>query len=213
MSRIRFTRQFNWRMILVRTLVNALALLAVSLLPDIEFVDPTVPRVLLVAFALGILNAFIKPIVQFLTLPYIFVTYGFAIVIINAIMLLLLNIVVPNMFNVERIRWAIVGGVLMGLITVFLESLFGLQIPILPEGAAGSQMQQADPSRVFEKRLIGGVAGSHEELAAELPVTTEALEATGDGATGAAQDAATEAELVTAQRAADESATSPQEEE
>jgi putative membrane protein len=213
MSRIRFTRQFNWRMMLVRTLVNALALLAVSLLPDIEFVEPTVLRVLLVAVALGILNAFIKPIVQFLTLPYIFITYGFAIVIINAIMLLLLNIVVPNMFNVDRFIWAIVGGALMGVITGFLESLFGLQTPILSESAAAPQVLRADPSRAFESRLISEVVGSDEELATELPATTEAQEMIGASGTAAAQDGATEAELITAQLAADDSVTAPQEEE
>ena len=213
MSRIRFTKQLNWRMVLVRTLVNALALLVVSLLPDIEFVEPTVLRVLIVAVMLGLLNSFIKPVVQFLTLPYIFVTYGFALVIINAIMLLLLNLVVPNMFNVETIRWAIVGGALMGLITAFLESLFGLQLPILPEGDPGRAVLRADPSQAFETLLVSGVAGSDKELASQLPTTTETKEATTDGGSPAAQDSAAEAALVAAQQAGDGSTTSARKEE
>ena len=204
MRRIHFTRQFNWRMMLVRILVNALALLAISLLPDIEFVEPTILRVLFVALMLGILNAFIKPIVQFLTLRFIFITYGFAVVIINTIILLLLTIVVPNMFNVETLRWAIVGGTLMGLITALLESLFGLQVPILPESSEVPQLLPADPSRAFETMLVTEVVGTDEELTAELPPATEAQEVT---------EAAPETALVAAQLAADDPATSHQEEE
>lgn len=205
MRRIHFTRQFNWRMMLVRILVNALALLAISLLPDIEFVEPTILRVLFVALMLGILNAFIKPIVQFLTLRFIFITYGFAVVIINTIILLLLNIVVPGMFNVESLRWAIVGGTLMGLITALLESLFGLQIPILPESEDDPQLLPADPSRAFETMLVGEVVGSEEELTAELPATA--------AAGVAAPQVAPETDLVAAQLVADDSETSRQEEE
>lgn len=200
MRRIRFSRHFNWRMMLVRILVNALALIIISLLPDIDFVEPTILRVLFVAVMLGILNAFIKPIVQFLTLRFIFITYGFAVVIINTIILLLLNIVVPNMFQVASFRWALVGGAVMGLITAFLESLFGLQLPILPESDNDPQLPAADPARAFETMLASEVVGSDEALAAEVPATAEPQE------TAAAAAAAVAL-------AAGDSATSLQEEE
>lgn len=176
MKRIHFTRQFNWRMILVRIFVNALALLFISILPDIHFVEPTLLRILFVALILGILNAFVKPIIQFLTLRFIFITYGFAVVIINTIILLLLNVIVPGMFQVESLLWAILGGALMGLVAGFLENLLGLQIPINPLDAGPQPALAIDPSTAFQSRLIGQVMGADEELAAEVPLVNEVNE-------------------------------------
>ena len=153
MKRIHFTKQFNWRILLVRILVNAVALLVISVLPDIHFVEPTILRILFVALILGVLNAFIKPIIQFLTLRFIFITFGFAVVIINTIILLLLNIVVPGFFVVDSLLWALIGGALMGFLAAFLENLFGLQVPLLPDAAGAQPSMLTDPSRAFETRL------------------------------------------------------------
>jgi putative membrane protein len=164
-------------MILVRILVNALALLVISLLPDIHFVEPTILRVLFVALILGVLNAFVKPIVQFLTLRFIFITYGFAIVIINAIMLLLLNLVVSSMFVVDSLLWALIGGALMGLVAAFLENLFGLQIPLQSENVDAQSSQLVDPTRAFETMIVSEVVGSEEQLTAEISIVPETQEA------------------------------------
>lgn len=162
---------------MVRILVNALALLVISLLPDIHFVEPTILRVLFVALILGVLNAFVKPIVQFLTLRFIFITYGFAIVIINAIMLLLLNLVVSSMFVVDSLLWALIGGALMGLVAAFLENLFGLQIPLQSENVDAQSSQLVDPTRAFETMLVSEVVGSEEQLTAEISIVPETQEA------------------------------------
>jgi putative membrane protein len=163
-------------MLLVRILVNALTLLIIAILPDIYFVEPTVLRVLFVALILGILNAFVKPIIQFLTLRFIFITYGFAIVIINAIILLLLNILLPGMFAVDSLLWGILGGAVMGLVAGFLENLLGLQIPILPEDFTPQPALAADPSLAFQTKITGEVMGPHEHLAAEVPLANESNE-------------------------------------
>jgi len=44
---------------------------------------------LLVAAIFGIVNAFVAPVVKFLTLPFILLTLGLLLVVINAVMLLL----------------------------------------------------------------------------------------------------------------------------
>ena len=164
-------------MMLVRILVNALALLVIRLLPDIDFVDPTILSVLFVAMILGVLNAFVKPIVQFLTLRFIFITYGFAIVIINAIMLLLLNLVASKLFVVDSLVWALIGGALMGLVAAFLENLFGLQIPLQSEKVDAQSPQLVDPTRAFETMLVSEVVGSEGQLTAEISVAPETQEA------------------------------------
>jgi len=196
MSRIHFTKQFNWRMMLVRIFVNALALLVITILPDIHFIEPTVLRVLFVAAILGVLNAFVKPIIQFLTLRFIFITFGFAVVIINTVILLLLSWLLPNMFTVDRFIWAIVGGALMGLIAGFFENLFGLQVPIFPEGAGALPELTTDPSKVFERRIISGVIGEDVDLADEVSMADEIDESPAEPVETPAEPVETPAEPV-----------------
>ena len=130
----RILRQFNWRFLLVRIVVNALALaLTAAIIPTISFVDKTLGNWLLMALTLGVLNALLKPILQFLTLQFIFVTYGLVIVVVNALLLWLLSFLFPNRFAVESLWWLLVGGLFLGLLSSFLESLFGLTMPIVPD--------------------------------------------------------------------------------
>ena len=128
-------RQFNWRMLLMRILINALALLITAgLVPRIYFIDRTVGTWLLLAIFLGVLNAFVKPIIQFLTLRFIFATYGLVVVLINGVLLLLLELLFPTRFAVNGIFiWPLVGGAVIGVISAFLESLLGLSPPIVSE--------------------------------------------------------------------------------
>jgi putative membrane protein len=170
MSRIHFTRHFNWRMLLVRTLVNALALMVIVILPDIRFVDRTLLSILVIAIILGLLNAIVKPIIQFLTLRFIFITYGFAVVIINTVILLLLDLIVKNRFAVDSLFWAIIGGALMGLVSSFFENLLGLQVPIFPDDAGELPELESDLAKVFERKIIAGVMSPDEELTDEIPL-------------------------------------------
>ena len=112
-------RQFNWRMLLMRMVVNALALLiTAALVPDIYFVNRTFLAWIVMAIALGVLNALIKPLIQFATLRFIFATYGLVLVFINTILLLLMAWLFPAHFEVTGAFWALVGGAVIG-ITVY----------------------------------------------------------------------------------------------
>lgn len=128
-------RQFNWRMLLMRVVVNALALLiTVALTPRIYFINRSLGMWLFLAVILGGLNALIKPIVQFLTLRYIFATYGLVVALINGVLLLLLELIFPEHFAVEGlILWPLVGGLVLGLASAVLENLLGLTPPIVSE--------------------------------------------------------------------------------
>lgn len=127
-------KHFNWRMLLMRTLVNGLALLVtVVVVPKVSFVDNRFSTLLLLAVALGLLNAFIKPIIQFATLRFIFATYGVVVALINAIILLLLALLTPNRFAVDSLFWALVAGGIIGILTAVLENLLGITPPIVSE--------------------------------------------------------------------------------
>ena len=130
----RFIKQFNWRFLLVRIVVNAFALaITATFVPKIYFVDKSIWSWLLMALMLGVLNALLKPILQFLTLQFIFATYGLVIVLVNTLLLLLLSWLFPERFEVGSLLWALVGGLVLGLLSSFLESLLGLTMPIVPD--------------------------------------------------------------------------------
>jgi putative membrane protein len=140
----RFLKQFNWRFLLVRILVNALALaVTAAVTPKVYFVDKSIWNWLLMALMLGVLNALIKPILQFLTLQFIFVTYGLVIVLVNALLLWLLSFLFPARFAVDNVLWALVGGLVLGLFSSFLESLLGLTMPIVPDELRPQVTEQA----------------------------------------------------------------------
>lgn len=129
-----FIRQFNWKILLMRILVNAVALLLIALLiPKIYFVDKTLVSVLISAAVLGVLNAFIKPLLLFLTAQLFFATYGLLVIVINTALLYLLKWLLPARFAVDGFLWALVAGLLLGLLTSALENLLGVTPPIVSE--------------------------------------------------------------------------------
>lgn len=134
MQRFALLKGFNWKVILIRFVVNAVALLiTVFLVPYVRFVDWQFGNVILLALGLGILNALIKPILQFLTLNFIFVTYGLIVVFINTVVLYLLAFLFSRRFAVDSFFWAIVAAILLGLLSSLLENLLGATLPIVPE--------------------------------------------------------------------------------
>lgn len=142
-ARLLLWRQFNWRMILVRIVVNGLSLLATAaLLPHVYLYDWTLLNILLLGAILGLLNALVRPVLQFLTLSFIFVTYGLVVVMINTAILLLLALLLPGRFGVDSFFWAVLAGAVMGILISALESLLGLNLPIM------------DPRPKFPERTV-----------------------------------------------------------
>jgi putative membrane protein len=94
----------------LRLLVNALAIFAaVKLLPGLHF-QGTAVQLAGVALVFGLLNAFLKPIITLLTCPFILLTLGlFALVGFD--------------FRVDGIWWALLGGIVIGVISTALSLL------------------------------------------------------------------------------------------
>lgn len=171
-----FLRQFNWRFVLVRVVVNALALaVTAAILPKIYFVDKSVWNWLLMALMLGVLNALLKPILQFLTLQFIFVTYGLVIVAVNSLLLWLLSFLFPDRFAVDSILWLLVGGLVLGVVSSFLESLLGLTMPIVPDEPPALRDQIEEQARhtyafTSPERGAGPLALTPDAEPAGMPV-------------------------------------------
>ena len=174
-------RQFNWRMVLMRIVINALALLITAgLVPNIYFIDRNFRSWLLLAVALGVLNALVKPIIQFLTLRFIFATYGLVVALINGVLLLLLELLFPGRFAVEGILfWPLVGGAVIGIISAILESLLGLSPPIVSEKYPELRQRIKDGETGSVQALIPETAVSKtlEPQQAEQPASRPAQDA------------------------------------
>ncbi len=107
--------------LIINWLVSALAIiLAAYLLPGVQVADFT--TALIAALVLGIINAFIKPVLILLTLPVNILTLGLFTFVINAIIILLTANLVPG-FRVDGFLWALIFSIVLSLINSILHQL------------------------------------------------------------------------------------------
>jgi putative membrane protein len=110
---------------LVRVIVNALALGAAAWLLDGIDVegDKTSEQALTllgVGLIFGVVNAFIAPVIKLLSLPFIILTLGLLLLVINAFMLLLtawLADVLDLGFEVDGFWTAVVGSIIITIVS------------------------------------------------------------------------------------------------
>lgn len=102
-------------------LTAALGLTGVAL-PGIHFED--VSSLLLAALAIGLLNALLRPLLIFFTLPLVLVSLGLFLVVINAALLMLASKFVHG-FRVDGFLWAILASILVSILSFFLNRMVG----------------------------------------------------------------------------------------
>lgn len=99
--------------ILINWIVSAMVVFSVAyILPGVHIADLTTAFV--AALVLGIINAILKPVLLILTLPINILTLGLFTLIINAILILLVNIIVPG-FKVDGFFWALIFGIALSI--------------------------------------------------------------------------------------------------
>lgn len=74
---------------------------------------------LIVAIVLGLVNAFIRPLLLLLTLPLTVLTLGLFSLVIVALCVMLVSAIVPG-FTVDGFWWAMAFGIILALINSFL---------------------------------------------------------------------------------------------
>ncbi len=105
--------------ILVRLLLQALSVLvAAYLVPGIR-VESFFTAVVL-AIVIGILNAFVRPILVLLTLPVTVMTLGFFLLLINAFIIMLASAIVPG-FQVDSAVSAIIFSLVLWVVGMVLS--------------------------------------------------------------------------------------------
>src|SRR5271154_3158684 len=86
--------------------INTLAVLvAVQVVHGIHFRDNGMLPPVLTALLLGILNAFVRPILMLIALPLLIFTLGLFMLVINALLLCFLSVLLP-FFHVDGFRYA-----------------------------------------------------------------------------------------------------------
>lgn len=116
------------RHILIRLLINAVALFAaVKLIPGMHFTGG-IGQLLLVAFVFGLVNAVVRPILTLLSCPLIVVTLGLFLLVINAVMLWLTSWLSTRFalgFQVDGFLPAVLGGLVIGIVSTVLTLFVG----------------------------------------------------------------------------------------
>ena len=111
------------RGVLLRWLVLTAAVLAASWFLDGIRVDGLLSAVLAAA-TLGILNAFLRPLIILLTLPVNILTLGLFTFVINALMLQIVSGVIPG-FTVHGFWTAVFGVLIIGFVSWLLNTFDG----------------------------------------------------------------------------------------
>jgi putative membrane protein len=107
--------------ILLSWVLNAVALWIVTLLvPAVRY--DSIAALVIAAAVLGIVNAIVRPILFWLTLPLTIVTLGLFLIVLNALMLELTALLVPG-FDVDGFLWAIVAAIILGLISLITNRI------------------------------------------------------------------------------------------
>jgi putative membrane protein len=124
--------------LLVRWIVLAVGVvLATHLVPGIHCSDTQALVVTVVL--LSFFNALLKPVLLLFTLPFIILTMGLGIIVINAILFLFVGNIVPG-FQVDGFWSAVGGSLVLSVTSILMNGLFrspGARPPRPPKGPAG----------------------------------------------------------------------------
>ncbi len=104
---------------LLKLLVSSIAVyLTAWILPGVHLDSFWVS--LLVALVLGLVNAFLKPLLVILTIPVTIFTFGLFLIVINAALVMFVNHIVPG-FTVDGFWWAVAFSLIVSLVSSLLE--------------------------------------------------------------------------------------------
>ncbi len=107
-------------------LINTLAVLvAVYVVPGVQFENHNFWTPFVASLVLGILNAFIRPIMMLLALPLLIFSLGLFMLVINALLLRLVGVLLQPHFVVTDFWSAFLGALVISLVSMTLNALTG----------------------------------------------------------------------------------------
>jgi putative membrane protein len=136
----------SFAQLLVRWLVLALGvMIATKIVPGISVAKDGV-TLLVVVLLLSFFNAILKPLLVLFTLPFILITMGLGVVVINALLFLLVGRLVEG-FQVESFWAALLGSLVVSVTNLLVSALLGGNKPKRPTGERGGQGDSRPPAK------------------------------------------------------------------
>ena len=106
--------------ILINWIISAIVIFGISyFLPGVHIANFT--TALVAALVLGIINAFIKPLLVILTLPINLLTLGLFTFVINALLILLASSIVSG-FVVDGFLWALIFSIILSVVNSIVHN-------------------------------------------------------------------------------------------
>ncbi len=104
---------------------TAAVLVAVYLVPGIHFKDESLGTPFVTSLVLGILNAFIRPVLVMMALPLLIYTLGLFMLVINALLLYFVGFLLGRYFEVDSFAAAFMGALVISIVSLLLNVLTG----------------------------------------------------------------------------------------
>jgi putative membrane protein len=105
---------------IVKLLLTGLAVIITSYLLDGVYIEGYFAAIV-VAAILAILNAIVRPLLVILTIPITVFTLGIFLLVINAVIILMADYLIPG-FEVDGFWWALLFSIILAVINSIFES-------------------------------------------------------------------------------------------
>jgi len=105
---------------IIKFLIIGLAVYGISMLFSGITVSGYISA-LLVVILLSLVNTFVKPVFQLLTLPITVVTFGLFLLVINGLMILLVDWLLPG-FDVANFWWALLMSICLSFVNSVIDT-------------------------------------------------------------------------------------------
>lgn len=107
--------------LLITLALNVFTLLIVSYLVP-GFIFGSLWATVVAAVVIGIVNTFIKPVLQIIFIPLSIITFGITAFLINVVLLWGVSFVVPG-FTINTFLTAVIASIVLSLVSMFLHKL------------------------------------------------------------------------------------------
>jgi putative membrane protein len=128
----RILHDLRWRLVAARLVVSLAAIaLTIVIFPGMRILGTFWIWILVLGAVFGVLNAFVKPVLQVLMIRYLFVSYGLVVFAIYVALFWLLDVVTGKRLEIDGFWNLLGGGIVAGLLVILLENLIGVTAPVV----------------------------------------------------------------------------------
>ena len=105
--------------------INTFAVLVAAIVLQGHIAYKSPADLIVASLLLGILNAFVRPILMLLALPLLIFTLGLFTLVINALLLELVSSMLKSHFHVDGFGYAFLGALIISIVSIALNVMTG----------------------------------------------------------------------------------------